>query len=174
MCKIRLKIDQLTTMITNRWLCPVGTVLSQNPIGLAVYIYEKFATWTHSAHRALPDGGWSGLDEEYRDAILDNIMVYQLTHTITTSARLYAEATTADKLAERLDSIPTAVPTGCARFRQDLMHALDWQLQDKYTNLVHSTYYREGGHFAAMERPKAVYKDFAKFLRKLQKRGVWQ
>lgn len=128
-------------------------------------MYEKFATWTHGEHRSRPDGGWSGLSEEYRKAILDNIMIYQLTQSITTSARLYAENVA---IYDRLDTIPTAVPTACARFRHGLAHALDWQLQDKFTNLVQSTYHRKGGHFAAMERPMAVYRDFARFVRKLQ------
>lgn len=139
-----------------------------------MYIYEKFSTWTNRDHRTKPDGGWSTMDEEYRDAILDNIMVYYLTRSITTSGRLYAEAFAPERLLQRLDSVPTAVPTGCARFKHDIMHALDWQLEDKYTNIVHSTYHQKGGHFIAMEQPEVLFKDFAKFVRKLQRLGVWQ
>lgn len=148
-----------------------GTSLSQNPIGLAVYLYEKFSTWTKRDYRNQPDGGWSNMTENYRNAILDNIMIYYLTHSITTSTRLYAEAFSAAKQQQHLSSVPTNVPTGCARFREDIVHWMDWQLQDRFTNLVHSTYHDRGGHFIAMEQPELLFKDFVQFVRTLQRLG---
>lgn len=66
-----------------------------------------------------------------------------------------------------MDRVPTNVPTGCARFKHDLAHELDWQLTAKYTSLVHSTYYRNGGHFAALQLPEVLYKDFIDFAKKV-------
>lgn len=147
----------------------IGTALSHNPIGLAAYILEKFSTWTDPAYRKLQHGGWDVFDQKFRDAILDNIMIYHLTNSITTSVRLYSEAFTYQQMGYGLDRVPTSVPFGCARFIHDLSHAFDWQLQDKYLNLVHSTYHEVGGHFAAMEQANLLFKDFSDFVRTVRK-----
>lgn len=82
--------------------------------------------------------------------------------------RLYAESFAIRQQELRLERIPTNVPTGCARFRHDIMHELDWQLESKYHNLVHSTYHDNGGHFIALESPEELYKDFIHFVQKLK------
>lgn len=46
---------------------------------------------------------------------------------------------------------------------------LDWQLQDKYLNLIQSSYHLHGGHFAAFERPYALYEDLIGFVKKWQR-----
>lgn len=140
--------------------------MTQNPVGLAAYILEKFSTWTNHGNRDLNDGG---LAKQYTtDALLDNLMVYQLTNSIGTAVRIYAEFFTSEHRAMKIDLVPTNVPTGCARFKHDLYHHLDWQLTSKYTNLVHSTYHRDGGHFAAFEKPQVLYNDFIEFVRKVK------
>lgn len=96
-------------------------------------------------------------------------MIYYLTNSITTSMRLYAESFSKKQRAYQLDRVPTDVPTGCARFKNDIVHSLDWQLKDKYTNLIHSTYYKKGGHFIALEYPKVLYEDFMSFVKKIEK-----
>lgn len=143
--------------------------MSSNPIGLAAYILEKFSTWTNENFRTLNDGGWNNFSSEYKDAILDNIMIYYLTNSITTSMRLYSESFTFKQLGLEIDRVPTDVPCGCSRFIHDMVHSMDWQLQDKYTNLVLSTYHDVGGHFAAMEQADLLFKDFAEFVRKVRK-----
>lgn len=62
--------------------------MNDSPVGLAAYILEKFSTWTKNSNRHLPDGGLSKYDI---DELLDNVMVYWVTGSITTSMRLYAE-----------------------------------------------------------------------------------
>lgn len=136
---------------------------------MAVYILEKFSTWTNPQNRELADGGWSTYDEDFKDAILDNIMVYFLTKSITSSVRLYSETMNWKQMAYGLDQVPTNVPTACARFKHDLGHSMDWQLKDKFTNLIQSTYYDVGGHFAALEQPDLLFQDFAKFVKKVLK-----
>lgn len=91
-------------------------------------------------------------------------MLLYLTHSVTSSVRLYSEAFTTKQAEYGLDKVPTHVPTGCARFRHDMVHALDWQLTDKYPNLVHSTYHNEGGHFIALENPDLLFWDFIQFV----------
>lgn len=94
-------------------------------------------------------------------------MIYYLTNTITTSQRLYAEAFSKKHFALQIDRVPVQVPTGCARFKHDLAHEFDWALSGKFPQLIHSTWYRNGGHFAAMEQPDLLYSDFTQFVKKL-------
>lgn len=95
-------------------------------------------------------------------------MIYYLTNSITTSVRLYTENFTIRHRSLNLDRVSTNVPTGCARFKHDLMHSLDWQLGDKFHNLIHSTYHKDGGHFIALQLPELLYEDFTNFVKKLQ------
>lgn len=148
--------------------CYIGIALSNNPVGLAAYILEKFSTWTFPQYRSSPDGGLDQRKDLF-DAYLDNIMIYYLSGSITTSCRLYAEAFSLKQQEHKLDRIQTNVPTGCARFKNDLAHEIDWVLQDKFTNMVQSNYYKEGGHFAALEVPGVLYKDFVEFVKKVEK-----
>lgn len=146
----------------------IGAALTDNPVGLAAYILEKFSTWTNASYRSLPDGG---LTQRYKmDTLLDNVMIYYLTNSITTSQRLYAEQYAQAQRDLHLDRVPTTVPTGCARFKSDIMQFLDFQLKDKFKNLIHSTYYKKGGHFAALEVPKVLYKDFIDFVKKVERK----
>jgi len=144
----------------------IGAVLSNNPVGLAAYLLEKFSTWAHPDYRNLDDGGLNKVFS--RDALLDNIMIYYLTNSITTSVRLYSESFTDNQRGYNLDRVPVpaSVPVGCARFKHDLLHSLDWQLKDVFLNLVHSSYHTNGGHFAALERPNELYDDFISFVKK--------
>lgn len=64
--------------------------MSDTPVGLAAYILEKYSTWTNREFKKLADGG---LTQKYSlDALLDNIMIYWITNSITTSQRLYFES----------------------------------------------------------------------------------
>lgn len=139
--------------------------MTANPIGLAAYILEKFSTWTCIDYRDRADGGLN-LDHYSRDALLDNVMIYYLTNSITTSMRLYSESFNYRQFGYNLDRVPTSVPVGCARFKFDLAHHLDWELQEKYHNLVHSTFNKKGGHFIALERPEDLKRDFIEFIKK--------
>lgn len=143
--------------------------MSSNPIGLAAYILEKFSTWTNVNYRQLNDGGWNGFSSDFKDAILDNIMIYHLTNSITTSVRLYAEAFSFKQMGLEIDRVPTDVPCGCSRFIHDLAHTMDWQLQEKFPNIVLSTYHNVGGHFAAMEQADLLFKDFSDFVQRVRK-----
>lgn len=140
----------------------IGAALSDNPIGLAAYTLEKFSTWTNPEYRNLPDGG---LTLRYTmDSLLDNVMIYYITNSITTSQRIYAEAWST--IQNDIERVHVQVPTACARFKWDMMHASDSELKHKYKNLIQSTFYKDGGHFPAMELPETLYGDFSEFVKK--------
>jgi len=66
-----------------------GAGLTHSPLGLAAYLLEKFSTWTDRAWISREDGGI--LEKFQMDELLDNVMVYWVTGSITTSVRLYSE-----------------------------------------------------------------------------------
>ncbi|XP_004536348.1 juvenile hormone epoxide hydrolase 2 [Ceratitis capitata] len=143
----------------------IGTALQQNPVGLAAYILEKFSTWTNVEYRQLADGG---LTKRFTmDELLDNIMIYYTTNSITTSQRLYSEGFNKAQLSLKMDYVHVKPPTGCARFYHDLLHATDTELGTRFKNIIHSTYHSNGGHFAAMELPQILYDDFIQFVDKV-------
>lgn len=73
----------------------LGVGLNDSPVGLAAYILEKFTTWTNPAWKNKADGG---LLERYTyTKLLDNVMIYWVTNSITTSMRLYSEAMNKDQ-----------------------------------------------------------------------------
>ncbi|XP_030388438.1 juvenile hormone epoxide hydrolase 1 [Scaptodrosophila lebanonensis] len=144
----------------------IGSALAHNPVGLAAYILEKFSTWTNAEYKHLEDGG---LSKRFTyDALLDNIMIYYVTNSITTSVRLYSESMNKAQLALNLDSVKVQAPTGCAHFLHELAHTPDSLLKDKFVNLIHTTHYTEGGHFPAFEIPEKLYTDFRNFVNKLE------
>lgn len=141
----------------------IGVALQNNPVGLAAYIIEKFSTWTNPAYRNLLDGG---LEKYFTlDALLDNIMIYYLTNSITTSVRIYKESFIEDAVYEA-GRVIAEPPTGCVHFKYELMHQSDFALKDKYVNLISQNLYDDGGHFAAMQLPKVLYEDFVGFVQK--------
>jgi juvenile hormone epoxide hydrolase len=80
-----------------------GVALHNSPVGLAAYILEKFSTWTDKNWRSLPDGG---LTRKYRlTDLLDNVMIYWVTGSITTSVRLYSETFSKAQMGLKLDRL---------------------------------------------------------------------
>jgi len=78
-----------------------GVALSNSPSGLAAYILEKFSSWTNLEWKDREDGGlvpYFDLDE-----LLDNIMIYWITNSITSAIRMHAESFGPKAFAWNLD-----------------------------------------------------------------------
>ncbi|XP_064543009.1 juvenile hormone epoxide hydrolase 1 [Drosophila montana] len=142
----------------------IGTALANNPVGLAAYILEKFSTWTNAEYKKLEDGGLTK-DFTY-DQLLDNIMIYYVTNSITTSVRLYSETMNSAQMSLDVDSVPITAPAGCARFFNEIAHTPDSVLANKFPNLIHSTHHSDGGHFPAFQVPQQLYDDFVAYVKK--------
>lgn len=61
------------------------------------------------------------------------------------------------------------MPTAAVNFRYEIMYHPDWILKDKFPNLVRSTVYDYGGHFAGLQTPEEltdeVFAAAAEFLK---------
>lgn len=76
--------------------------LTDSPAGLAAYILEKFSTWTEKSLKSTQDGGL--LSNRYSKIdLLDNVMIYWVTGSITTSVRLYAEVLNSKHVNRHID-----------------------------------------------------------------------
>ncbi|KUR79261.1 epoxide hydrolase family protein [Novosphingobium sp. Fuku2-ISO-50] len=126
----------------------VGYGLVDSPVGLAAWIYEKMGAWTDNAGK--PEDSLS------RVSIIDNLMLYWLTATGASSARLYWESF--GSFAPQDITMPVA----CSVFPREILPAPRKWVERHCTNLVYWNELDKGGHFAAWEQPEA----FADELRK--------
>jgi pimeloyl-ACP methyl ester carboxylesterase len=109
----------------------LGYGLSDSPVACAAWLYEKLHAWSSSP---LP-----------KDEVLDNIMLYWLTNSITSSTRLYWEDVDATDL--KID-----IPVGVSVPEGDLTYAPRSWGERYYGDIV---WWNEvgGGHFLAWEEP---------------------
>ncbi|KAK2586579.1 hypothetical protein KPH14_011458 [Odynerus spinipes] len=144
----------------------IGTALTNSPVSLAIYILEKFSTWTNEAYKTREDGG---LTEKFTlDELLDNVMIYWVTDSITTSVRLYAEQFNSTNMKMDIDSIPIDVPSACVMYPHELVYVPEKILRSRYHNLIHFRNMPKGGHFPAFEEPQIFADDVYKFVNKVE------
>ena len=129
--------------------------LTDSPIGQLAWIVDKFSAWTHTT-TGIPE------DAVDRDAMLTNVMLYWLTGTAGSAARLYYENT---HTAPVWGQAPAATPTGVAAFAEDLAIR---RYGERANNIVHWSDIDRGGHFAAMEEPGLLVDDIRTFFRGLR------
>ena len=131
--------------------------LTDSPVGQLAWIVEKFKEWTDSAER--PE---EAVD---RDQMLTNVMLYWLTGTAGSAARIYYERAHADYWGKPIESSTT--PTALADFAHDNFIPLR-HIADRTNNITRWTSYPRGGHFPAMEVPGVLVEDIRAFFRTLR------
>jgi epoxide hydrolase len=120
----------------------LGYGLADSPAGQAAWIVEKFKAW----------GDCDGDPENVfrRDELLDNVMMYWLTNSATSSARLYWQS-----FKRALSEFsPVAVPSAYSVFKDIFVLSERWA-RTRYTGLRYYNKLDHGGHFAALEQPRA-------------------
>ncbi|WP_431908755.1 epoxide hydrolase family protein [Amycolatopsis thermoflava] len=127
--------------------------LHDSPVGQLAWIVERFQEWTDS------DG--TPEDAVDRDLMLTNVMIYWLTGTAGSSARLYRESARSWGKQPGVD-----VPMGVAVFPHDIVLPVR-RLAERDHNIVRWTEFDRGGHFAAMEEPDLFAEDVLAFFASL-------
>ena len=123
----------------------LGYGLADSPVGQLAWITEKFHGWTDCdghPENAVP-----------RDVILDNVMMYWLTNSATSSARLYWES-----FGSFSDFDEIALPSAYTRFPKEILTLSERWVRTTYTGLRYFGTAAKGGHFAALEQP-AIFVD---------------
>ena len=152
----------------------LGQALSDSPVGLASWIIEKWYGWADH------DGD---LEKVFtKDELLTNIMIYWVTNSGASSARIYYESR---HMLGGLAPTPfprpegrVAVPTGCGSFplqydRRDLpvdtTSTEARKVAEARYNVVHFTTMPHGGHFPAFEQPQLWTGDIRAFFATVRK-----
>ena len=131
----------------------LGYALEDSPAGLAAWIVEKFRSWS--------DCNGDVESAFTRDQLLTNIMLYWLTGTAHSSARLYYENRVADGWSTKEK---VQVPTGAAIYPREIIRPPRRWAEANY-NITHWQEQPRGGHFAAMEQPGLYVDDVRAFFR---------
>ncbi|MFF9125394.1 epoxide hydrolase family protein [Streptomyces sp. NPDC014889] len=135
--------------------------LTDSPVGQLAWIVEKFHEWTDCEE--LPE---EAVD---RDRMLTDVMLYWLTGTAGSSARIYYERAHAfGRTAAPAE--PSTAPTALAVFPAELQLPLRHRAE-RTDNIVRWTQFERGGHFAAMEEPDLLVADVRAFFRQLREKG---
>ena len=132
----------------------LGYALVDSPVGQAKWIYEKFHEWTDC--NGVPENALT------RDEMLDDIMIYWLTGTGASSARLYWESFGA------FGGQKVTVPTGCSIFPKEILRPSRRWAEKSYTNIIHWNELDRGGHFAALEQPELFVEEVRATFRSLR------
>lgn len=119
----------------------LGFGLTDSPAGQAAWIYEKYFAWTDNSGD--PESALS------RDAMLDNIMLYWLPATATSSGRLYWES-----IAGSFQSMPLSLPVGVSIYPKEIRRPSRRWAERSLSNIVYWNEPDKGGHFAAFEQPE--------------------
>ncbi len=123
----------------------LGYGLADSPVGQAAWIYEKFWAWTDC------DGDPTNVLSY--DELLDNVMIYWLTNSAASSARIYWES-----FGGGFGAVELKLPAGCSIFPKEIYRAPKAWIDRYYRNLIHYNTPEKGGHFAAFEQP-AIFVD---------------
>ncbi len=134
----------------------LGYGLTDSPAGQAAWILEKFWAWTDC------DGHPENILG--RDELLDNVMLYWVTATAASSARLYWQSFRPGTRA--FDKI--TVPTGVAVYPKEIVTPVRHWMEDRYVNIRHWREMPKGGHFAAFEQPDLFVEDVRAYFRMLR------
>jgi pimeloyl-ACP methyl ester carboxylesterase len=118
----------------------IGYSLVDSPAGQAAWIMEKFWAWTDCDGH--PENALS------RDEMLDNIMLYWLTASGASSARLYWESFGSFSAGD------VSVPTGCSIFPREIFVCSRRWAEQRFKNIIYWNEVDRGGHFAAFEQPE--------------------
>jgi pimeloyl-ACP methyl ester carboxylesterase len=132
----------------------LGYALVDSPAGQAGWILEKFWSWTDCDGH--PETALT------RDELLDNIMLYWVTASAASSARLYWESFRNPKLD------PVSLPTGCSIFPKEIMRTSRRWAEKRFTKLVYWNELDKGGHFAAFEQPETFVGELRKCFRNMR------
>ena len=140
----------------------LGYGLTDSPAGLAAFmlVHPGFAQWTY---------GSDPQESPTKDDVLDNVTLYWLTNSATSSARLYWEnggrgptSAAVQKTAE------ISVPVAITVFPEEVYRAPETWARRAYRNLIYFHEVDKGGHFAAWEQPQLFSEEMRAAFRSLR------
>ncbi len=132
----------------------LGYGLVDSPVGQMAWIIEKFWSWMDCDGH--PENTLT------RDELLDNVMLYWLTASGASSARLYWESFGSFGGGDKVE-----IPTGVASFPKEIIRSPRRWCEQSY-NITHWTTMPKGGHFGAFEQPELFVNDLRTFFKTIR------
>lgn len=134
----------------------IGYALADSPVGQAAWIYEKLRMWSDC------DGEAENVFSY--DEMLDNIMLYWLTNSGASSARLYWES------MGNFRPMKVDLPLGYSHFPHEIISPVRKWADAVFSNIIHWNAVEKGGHFAALEQPALFVDEVRTCFRQLRQR----
>ena len=133
----------------------IGQALADSPAGLAAFMYDY--------NDAEPERLLA------KDDFLDNVTLYWLTNTATSSARLYWETSGQSViLAAAQKTSEISLPVAITVFPEEVYRAPESWARRAYRNLIYFHEVDRGGHFAAWEEPELFAAELRAAFRSLR------
>lgn len=126
----------------------VGYSLADSPSGLLAWIFEKLSAWSQDE----PGRQKDVLTMIPKQEVIDNIMVFWVTNSITSSMRLYWE--NGDNTA-----LPIDLPVGVSQFRGENGYVPRHWAERYYSNIIHWGELDQGGHFSSWTVPQLFVRE---------------
>ncbi|GGD79074.1 epoxide hydrolase family protein [Paenibacillus nasutitermitis] len=126
--------------------------LHDSPVGLLAWTCEMFY------------GFGDAVEAVDRDRFLTNLMLYWITGTANSSARMYYEG--AHDPSAWSPKAPSPTPVGVAVFQRSDVAIRHYAEQNN--NIVHWNEFERGTHFAAIDAPDLMIADIRTFFRRIQ------
>ena len=139
----------------------IDYAITDSPAGLAAWMlgHPGFATWTYN----------SSDPEKSPDEVLDDISLYWLTDTATSSGRLYWEyGGGSPALAGPEMTSQVSLPVAITVFPGEGYHAPETWARRAFRNLIYFHEVDRGGHFAAWEQPELFSAELREAFRPLR------
>ena len=137
----------------------LGYALADSPTGQAAWIYEKYKGWMSPASEPEEAIGF--------DAMLDNIMLYWLTNSGASAARLYWES-----FADVGLSRPVMLPVSVSLFPDDISYTPRHWAERLMPNIASWNEVDAGGHLAAFEQPDIFVREVRAAFRPQRRRAA--
>jgi pimeloyl-ACP methyl ester carboxylesterase len=140
----------------------LGYGLTDSPAGLAAWIllHPGFAHWSFGSDpKASPT----------KDEVLDDISLYWLTNSATSSGRLYWENRGRSPLSAAAQMTgEIRVPVAITVFPDEVYRAPESWARQAYPNLMYFNEVDKGGHFAAWEQPELFSQEIRAAFRSIR------
>lgn len=141
----------------------LGFGLADSPVGQLAWIAEKYGQWTDCVRNNVrhPENAVT------REDLLDTVMLYWMTNSGASSARLYWESFNHPNLD------PVGLPTGISQFPVEIFRTSKRWAEKRFERLV---YFNDaidtGGHFAALEVPDRLVDELRAWHSTLKAMGI--
>jgi pimeloyl-ACP methyl ester carboxylesterase len=141
----------------------LGYGLADSPVGQMAWIIEKYAQWCDCEVNGLrhPENAIA------RDELLDTVMLYWLTNSGASSARLYWESFNNPDMSE------VELSTAISLFPNEIFRSSERWARKKFIQLHYfNDQINKGGHFSALEVPNILAQELWQWRDQLRSLGV--